>query len=78
MTPPQHLFYFSRATLRALLERLGFAVVRCDRPWKYVPLGLAAYQVGSRLGMRLKPLESIRLGVPVNLFDTVRVVARKR
>src|SRR5262249_6780031 len=77
MTPPQHLFYFSRATLPALLERLGFTVVRCDRPWKFVPLGLAAYQVGSRLGVRLRALESIPLGLPVNLFDTIRVLARK-
>jgi SAM-dependent methyltransferase len=77
MTPPQHLFYFSRVTLPALLERLGFTVVRCDRPWKFVPLGLAAYQVGSRLGVRVRALESISLGLPVNLFDTIRVLARK-
>ncbi len=78
MTPPQHLFYFSSVTLPALLERLGFTVLRRDRPWKHVPLGLAAYQVGSRVGVRWRSLESIQVGVPVNLFDTIRVMARKR
>ncbi len=65
MTPPQHLFYFSRTTLNALLGRAGLRAVACDRPWKVVPLGLAAYQIGSRLGL------------PVNLFDTVRIVAQR-
>jgi hypothetical protein len=35
-------------------------------------------QVGSRVGLRWRALESIHLGLPVNLFDTIRVVARKR
>jgi hypothetical protein len=77
MTPPKHLFYFSHTTLPALLDRLGFTLVRCDRPWKYVPVGLAAYQMGSRLGVRVRALESIPIGLPVNLFDAIRVLARK-
>jgi 2-polyprenyl-3-methyl-5-hydroxy-6-metoxy-1,4-benzoquinol methylase len=78
MTPPQHLFYFSRRTLTALLEKIGFHVIHCTMPWKIVPLGLAVYQLSHRIGLRvplIKPLSSV--GVPINLFDTVRLVARK-
>lgn len=78
MTPPQHLFFFSPETLGALLERYGFQVVDCVKPWKMVPLGLAAYQAGNRLGIRLPSLERLNtMGVPVNLFDTFRMIARK-
>lgn len=78
MTPPQHLFYFTRASLARLLTRLGFRVLEVRRPWKVVPLGLMAYQLGSRLGLRVRRLERIgRWGLPVNLGDAMRVIARK-
>ena len=77
MTPPQHAFFFSRRTLTSLLESNGFAVVHTDRPWKRVPLGLAAYQVGARIGFRVRALEAIGFWFPANLFDTIRVLARK-
>ena len=78
MTPPQHLFYFSRKTLIDLLRKTGFRVIYCARPWKSIPLGLAAYQFGNRIGLRLASLESLNwLAVPVNLFDTIQVIARK-
>lgn len=79
MTPPQHLWFFDRHNLLAMLERLGFESVHVDRPTKIVAAGLAAYQLTRRLGLSI-PLPSLllRLGIPVNLFDTVRVVARKR
>jgi SAM-dependent methyltransferase len=78
MTPPQHLYFFSRRTLIRLVEKAGFTVVEAVHPWKSVPLGLAVYQLTRRLGLRL-PLPGWlnRLGVPVNLFDAVRLVARK-
>src|SRR6185436_8265444 len=79
MTPPQHLFYFTRASLVALLEKIGFELVYCSRPWKFVPLGLAAYQLSNKTGLRLPILESLnRLAVPLNLFDTVQLIARKK
>jgi SAM-dependent methyltransferase len=79
MTPPQHLFFFSRRSLKMLLERSGFEVVDMVRPWKHVPLGLVAYQVGNRLGFRVPFLESIHsFGLPINLFDSMRVIARKK
>lgn len=78
MTPPQHLYYFTRASLTRLLERIGFHVVEASRPWKSVPIGLAAYQLGNRLGLRWQALERLgRCGVPVNLGDAMRIIARK-
>ena len=77
MTPPQHTFYFSPRTLTVLFEQMGYKVEIVKRPWKFVPLSLAFYQLGSRLGLRLKPLEKLNLLVPVNLGDAVLLVARK-
>ena len=79
MTPPQHLFFFSRKTLATLLERNGFEVLSVSSPWKLVPIGLALYQLTSRAGLKVRvPAWLGRVGVPVNLFDTVRVIARKK
>jgi len=78
MTPPQHLFYFSESTLTSLLAKVGFRVVHRSRPWKIVPFGLAAYQVVARMGISMPSLGFFnRLGFPVNLFDTILIVARK-
>lgn len=78
MTPPQHLWFFSPATLGALLARHGFAVERVEHPWKRVPLALIAYQAaryaGPAIQDRLRRLP-IRGGIPINLFDAMRVTA---
>ena len=78
MTPPQHTFFFSTKTLKAVLTKAGFRVIASDSPWKIVPLGLPFYQVGRRIGFRIKFLENISsIGIPLNLFDTIRVIAKK-
>lgn len=77
MTPPQHTFFFSPRTLRSLFEKMNYKVEIVKRPWKVVPLSLAFYQLGSRLGLRFKVLEKLPLFVPVNLGDTMMIVARK-
>src|SRR5262249_5895315 len=45
MTPPQHVFFFSRRTMRATLSRAGFRVVQVSRPVKFVPLSLVLFQL---------------------------------
>lgn len=71
-------FLFPTRTLVALLEKIGFEVVHCSRPWKLVPLGLAAYQLGNRIGWRLPTPQLLnRLAVPINLADTMQLIARK-
>ena len=77
MTPPQHTYFFSRQTLRSIFERMHYKIEVVKRPWKVVPLSLAFYQLGSRLGFRLRPLEKLNVFVPVNLGDTVMIAARK-
>ena len=76
MTPPQHLWFFSPATIRALLARHGFRVEAIDHPWKRVPLALMAYQAARYLGgQALVRNLPIRGALPVNLFDAMRVTA---
>jgi SAM-dependent methyltransferase len=78
MTPPQHLWFFTPRTLTQVLARAGFRVLSCEHPWKRVPLGLLAYQASRKLGLQalVQKLPLPDLGVPVNLFDAMRVVAR--
>jgi 2-polyprenyl-3-methyl-5-hydroxy-6-metoxy-1,4-benzoquinol methylase len=79
MTPPQHAFFFSPRTLSAMLTRVGFDVIECRKPWKTVPIGLIAYQLGRILGMSRPPrLSGTQFGLPINLFDAFRMVAVRR
>lgn len=78
MTPPQHLHFFTRSSLTALLERVGYRQICYSRPWKLVPLGLAAYQLWRRWGIPLQaPALWSRVGIPINLFDTMRMTGTK-
>jgi hypothetical protein len=78
MTPPQHLFFYSPETLEKLCENHGLKVASLVAPWKRVPLGLMAYQLTRRLGLPIKlPGWLNHFGVPVNLFDAMRLIARK-
>ena len=78
MTPPEHLYFFSRDTLARLLSRCGLRVVDCRSPWKLVPLGLMAHQLLARVGARVALPQGLNAaGLPVNLFDAIRVVAVK-
>jgi SAM-dependent methyltransferase len=79
MTPPQHLWYFTRASIGRLADRLGFTLLRFEHPGKVVPLSLIAFQLRRMLGLRQATAASAsNLGVPVNLFDAMRVVLQKR
>ena len=78
MTPPQHLWYFSKDSIHRLAASLGLTVERFDHPWKVVPVSLILFQVGRMVGIRSAGASTAsRLGVPVNLFDAMRVVLRK-
>lgn len=79
MTPPQHLWYFTPQSLQHAAKRLGLEVVECTHPSKVVPLSLILFQVSRMLGLkpRSPSIRTSRVGVPVNLFDAMRVVLRK-
>jgi SAM-dependent methyltransferase len=80
MTPPQHLWYFTRASMERLSQSLGLRLEAFDHPWKIVPTSLIVFQFKRMLGIRPSSSETTaasRIGVPVNLFDAMRVVLRK-
>jgi 2-polyprenyl-3-methyl-5-hydroxy-6-metoxy-1,4-benzoquinol methylase len=78
MTPPQHLWFFTQESIRRLASDLSLAVEHVDHPWKIVPASLIAFQLRRMLGLRGSGAATAsRLGVPVNLFDAMRIVLRK-
>ena len=78
MTPPQHLWFVTRESMRRLARGIGFRVEHVDHPWKIVPASLIVFQLRRMLGMRsANATHASRLGIPVNLFDAMRVVMRK-
>jgi SAM-dependent methyltransferase len=79
MTPPQHLWFFTPDSMRAMAGALGFAMEHIDHPWKIVPASLIVFQLRRMLGFGGAGLASAsRIGVPVNLFDAMRIVLRKQ
>jgi SAM-dependent methyltransferase len=78
MTPPQHLWFFTPQSLRQIAASLGLAFERCDHPGKVVPLSLILFQLSRMLGLRGPTIGAAsRIGIPINLFDAMRVVLRK-
>ncbi len=79
-----HIYYFSRRTLRAMLEKRGFEVLS-DRPQgRYLRLGYLMNRVGALIPFLGRPAEwlvtRLRLrgtAVPVNLGDLFTAYARK-
>ena len=78
MTPPQHLWFFTRESMRRLAGELDLSLESFAHPWKIVPASLIVFQLRRMFGLRpAAPARSSRTGVPVNLFDAMRVVLRK-
>jgi SAM-dependent methyltransferase len=82
--PPTHLHYFSADTLRRLLERNGFEVIHVEHPGQartlrsilYITLVLRGRR--NNLYRRMERLPGLDLGVTLNFFDIMYVVARHR
>jgi SAM-dependent methyltransferase len=78
MTPPQHLWFFTPDSMRGMSTKLGLAVEHIDHPWKIVPASLILFQLRRMLGFSgPRVATASRIGVPVNLFDAMRIVLRK-
>lgn len=77
MTPPQHLWFFTAGSMRRLGNRLRLSLENLDHPWKIVPLSLMTFQLRRMLGMRPAAAGTSHVGLPVNLFDAMRVVLRQ-
>jgi SAM-dependent methyltransferase len=76
MTPPQHLWYFTLDSIRTWASRIGLRIESYDHPAKIVPISLIFFQLGRMLGWQSSAVPGTRVGVPVNLFDAVRIVLR--
>ena len=78
MTPPQHLWYFTRKSLGGLAQGVGLEEVAFSHPWKHVPVSLVVFQLQRMVMGRAAKLGWVpKGGIPVNLFDAMRVVYRK-
>jgi 2-polyprenyl-3-methyl-5-hydroxy-6-metoxy-1,4-benzoquinol methylase len=78
MTPPQHLWFFTGESLSRMARSAGLDCEHLDHPWKIVPLSLVFFQLRRMLGLpqRTRPGAG-GIGIPLNLFDAMRVVLRK-
>jgi 2-polyprenyl-3-methyl-5-hydroxy-6-metoxy-1,4-benzoquinol methylase len=78
MTPPQHLSFFTPHAMASMLASAGFEVISLTHPWKQVPLSLVAYQLQRMSGLAPRRIGALNhLLVPLNLWDAMRVIARK-
>ena len=80
MTPPQHLWYFTRDSITRLAAAAGLEVSQISHPWKRVPISLIVQLISRYTGLELpgSALTSLsKVGLPVNLFDAMRIVLRK-
>ncbi len=77
---PEHLFFFTRASLRGLLEACGLRVVRSRYEVNWVPLRYVAERLSKTAGARRRAVGGGRgrlgrLLVPATLFDVLGVYA---
>ena len=86
LTPRHHNFFFSVPTLSRLLERCGFQAVWIGHPGSRYSIAHLTYKLdrAARLGFTRRLVTAVsssrmeHVGIPVNLFDIVTVIARKR
>jgi hypothetical protein len=84
LTPRHHNFFFGQSTLRRLLERAGYEVLWSGHPSASYSVSHLTFKldrmvrrrVTSQLARRAAISKAGRIGIPVNLFDIVTVVAR--
>ena len=81
-----HIYFFSRRTLTAMLEKAGFDVIRIVPQGRYLRLGYFATRVsgllgtpvGRALGGLFTALRLSQAPIPINLGDLVTAYAQKR
>jgi 2-polyprenyl-3-methyl-5-hydroxy-6-metoxy-1,4-benzoquinol methylase len=76
-----HISYFERRTLEKLLNRAGLEIVATHRPGWYFPLSYLVQRVMQYLPASLRvgvPAALDRITIPLNLFDSLLVVAKSR
>jgi 2-polyprenyl-3-methyl-5-hydroxy-6-metoxy-1,4-benzoquinol methylase len=74
MTPPQHLWFFTKESFRRWARRFGMRIEEFHHPWKLVPLSLIGFQLVRTIGLKPTVMPGSGIAVPVNLFDAMRIV----
>ena len=80
MTPPQHLWYFTPDSIAKIAAAAELEICQITHPWKRVPISLIMQLISRSTGLAMPRtvLSSLsKVGLPVNLFDTMRIVLRK-
>ena len=78
MTPPQHVYFYSRKSLFKLLERYGYKVEIIFAPSKIVPLDLVFFQLARIMRLKMKPPRFLKgRELKVNLFDSIKIIASR-
>jgi hypothetical protein len=80
MTPPQHLWYFTPDSISKIAAAAELEICQITHPWKRVPISLVMQLISRSTGLAMPRtvLSSLsKIGLPVNLFDTMRIVLRK-
>ena len=85
MTPPLHLYFFSRETLTKTLKKAGFDILKIMWPGKFVSINLMLYQFfnlyfsrKSFIANQIKNRKFLHdLDVYLNLKDEIFVIAQK-
>jgi len=79
LTPRHHNFFFSLRTLARLLAATGFDISWSGHPGaRYSLAHIAHKSLPASVAERVARSRLARHGVPINLFDIVTVIARKR
>ena len=79
-----HIYYFSQRTLRAMLEKAGFTVIRSEAQGRYLRLGYFATRIagfspllGRVLGGLFRVLRLREMPIPLNFGDLFTAYALK-
>jgi len=65
--------------MRAMSASLGLSVTHIDHPWKIVPGSLMVFQLRRMLGLGEPGFATFgHTGIPVNLFDAIRMCCENR
>ena len=80
--PPTHLYYFTKKTMYAILEKNGFEVVKFTYPVVWRSLGQILYlsfvKKYDHDGKWINVFSKLKINIPLNTFDIMFVVAKKR
>lgn len=85
LTPPQHVFYFTRKSMTGLLERTGFGPADFAYEAKRVALGFVLFKARETFGPLVAPAQCMarllhldRLRLSINLGDIMTVATARR